>query len=68
MDKWILHDLLSKVGISIALLGVAVAAIGNIFAIVGVAVAAVGVGFCVTSYLSAKNQVEEDESDTDKEK
>ena len=36
-----LHDLLSKVGISIALLGVAVAAIGNIFAIVGVAVAIV---------------------------
>lgn len=67
MDKWILHDLLSKVGISIALLGVAVAAIGNIFAIVGVAVAVVGVGFCVTSYFSAKNQVEEDESDTDKE-
>ncbi len=63
MDKWILHDLLSKVGISIALLGVAVAAIGNIFAIVGVAVVVVGVGFCVTSYFSAKNQVEEDESD-----
>lgn len=39
------------------------AAIGNIFAIVGVAVAVVGVGFCVTSYFSAKNQVEEDESD-----
>ncbi len=67
MDKWILHDLLSKVGISIALLGVAVAAIGNIFAIVGVVVAVVGVGFCATSYFSAKNQVEEDDTDDGKE-
>ncbi len=63
MDKWILHDLLSKIGISIALLGVAVAAIGSVFAIVGIGIAIVGVGICVTSYFSAKNQVEEDETD-----
>lgn len=67
MDKWILHDLLSKVGISIALLGVAVAAIGNIFAIVGVAVAVVGVAFCASSYFSAKSQAEEDDTNDGKE-
>jgi len=63
MDKWILHDLLSKTGISIAILGVAVAAIGNIFAIVGVIVSVIGVAFCASSYFSAKSQSEEDETD-----
>ena len=67
MDKWILHDLLSKVGISIALLGIAVAAIGNIFAFVGVAVSVIGVVFCSSSYFSAKSQAEEDDADGDKE-
>jgi len=67
MDKWILHDLLSKVGIAIAILGVAVAAIGNIFAFAGVVVSVIGVAFCASSYFSAKSQAEEDDTDDGKE-
>ena len=45
MDKWILHDLLSQGGISIAILGAAIASFGDFLSFVGAAVAAVGVVF-----------------------
>lgn len=68
MDKWILHDLLSKVGISIAILGAAIASFGDFLSFVGAAVAAVGVVFCASSYFSAKSQADDGEADDGNEK